>query len=120
VNRTAFEVVLIVLPRREDSRARHTIKRLLSVEVLGVVEAVLLVLYQVVVGAPVTGTHHKCLSRELQRLDTQLRDFLTGPWSPRIGLLEAVPALRPDPHGNAGARSEDVLLLKEGEIVTVR
>jgi hypothetical protein len=70
-------VVEIVLPRIEDYRARHALNRLLSVEVLGVVEEVLLVLYQVVLGAPVTGTHHKRLGREFQRLSTQLRDFLT-------------------------------------------
>jgi hypothetical protein len=45
---------------------------------------VLLVIYQVVVGAPVTGTHHKRLSREFQRLDTQLRDCLTE-GIPRMG-----------------------------------
>jgi hypothetical protein len=55
-------MVEIVLSRSDESRARHTLKRLLSVEVLGVVEAVLFVLYQVVVDALVTGTHHKRLS----------------------------------------------------------
>jgi hypothetical protein len=42
------------------------------------------------------------------------------PWSPSIGLLEKVSALRPHVCGNAGPRPEDVPLLKEGGIVTVR
>jgi hypothetical protein len=77
VIRTASEVVEVVLPQSEHSRARHALELLLSVEVLAVVEAVLLVLYQVVVGALIAGTHHKRLSREFQRLYVQLRDFLT-------------------------------------------
>jgi hypothetical protein len=51
VTRTAFEVVKIILPQREDFRGRHALELLLGVEALGVVEAVLLVLCQVVVGA---------------------------------------------------------------------
>jgi hypothetical protein len=77
VIRTAFEVVGEVLPQSEHSRARHALELLLGVEVLGVVEAVLLVLYQVVVGAPIAGSHHKRPSREFQRLYAQFRDFLT-------------------------------------------
>ena len=77
MTRTAFEVVEVVQSRSEDSRARHALELLLGVEVLGIVKAVLFVLYQVVVGAPVTGTHHKRLSREFQRLYAQLRDCLT-------------------------------------------
>jgi hypothetical protein len=77
VPRTAFEVVEIVLSRSEYSRPRHTLTRLLSVEMLGVVEAILLLLYHVVVSAPVRETHYKQLSKEFQRLYTQLRDFLT-------------------------------------------
>ena len=42
------------------------------------------------------------------------------PWPPNIGPLDAVPALRPHARGNAGARPEDVPLLKKGGIVTVR
>jgi hypothetical protein len=74
---TAFEVTETVLRCSKDYRARHALERLLSFEVLGVVEAVLLVLYQVVVSGPVTVTHHKRLSREFPRFDTQLRDPLT-------------------------------------------
>jgi hypothetical protein len=68
VIRTASEVVEAVLPQIKHSRARHALELLLGVEVLGVVEKVLLVLYKVVVGAPVAGTHHK-------RLAGSSRDF---------------------------------------------
>jgi hypothetical protein len=42
------------------------------------------------------------------------------PWSPSIGLLEAVPALRPHACSNAGARPEDVPPVEDGGILTVR
>jgi hypothetical protein len=42
------------------------------------------------------------------------------PWSPSTGPLTAVPALRSPARGNAGARPEDVPLLKKGGIVAVR
>jgi hypothetical protein len=65
-------VVELFLPQSEHPRARHALELPLDVEVLGVVEAVLLVLYQVALGAPVAGTHHKRLSREFQKLYAQL------------------------------------------------
>jgi hypothetical protein len=39
------------------------------------------------------------------------------PWSPSTGPLEAVPVLRPHARGNAGARPEDVPLLKREELL---
>jgi hypothetical protein len=46
--------------------------------------------------------------------------ILSPSWSPIIGLLQAVLALRHHARGNAAAQPEDVPLLKEGELFTVR
>jgi hypothetical protein len=62
VTRTALGVVEIVLHRSEDPSARHALELLLSLSAR-VLEVVLLVLYQAIIDAPVTGTHHNDSSK---------------------------------------------------------
>jgi hypothetical protein len=52
------------------------------------------VLFQVVTCAPVTGKHHKRLSREFQRLYTQLRDCLTERFPRRRSCLRGFGAFK--------------------------